>query len=472
MARYDFDVVVIGSGPAGEKGAVAAALLGKGVAVVECQARVGGACLNTGTLPSKTLRESALFFSGIEQRGLYDVTPRIHGKLTVPRFMYRTQCVVESELHLIQRGLARHKVELIEGRASLADAHTVQVETAGGGTRKLTTDYILIATGTSPHRPDHIPFDDDQVYDSDTILALDRIPATLTVLGAGVIGCEYACIFAALGVQVTLLDGKDEILPFVDNEITTRLMDRMAQLKIQVMLREELADVEVVSDQVVRTTLKSGKTVEGEKFLFSAGRSGNVSGLGLENAGITPNSRGLIPVNEAYQTTVPHIYAAGDVIGFPSLASTSMEQGRLAMRHAFDPACRDRLAPLLPYGIYTIPEVSFVGDTEEALREKGAEYVVGRASYAACARGQIIGDTQGLLKLLFARADHRLLGVHCIGEDATELVHVGLMAMHLGGGLECFTESVFNFPTLTEAYKHAAYDALGYGRAAVDPVML
>ncbi len=472
MAQSDYDVVVIGSGPAGEKGAVAAALLGKRVAVVECQPRVGGACLNTGTLPSKTLRESALFFSGIEQRGLYDVMPRLPGKLTVPRFMYRTQRVVESELHLIRRGLARHRVELVEGRASLVDPHTVRVEGAGGANRGLTADYILIATGTSPHRPDHIPFDDNQVYDSDTILALDRIPATMTVLGAGVIGCEYACIFAALGVQVILLDGKDEILPFVDNEMTTRLMDRMAQLHIQVLLREELAAVEVVSDQIVRSTLKSGRVVESEKFLFSAGRSGNVRDLGLENAGITPNSRGLISVNEAYQTAVPNIYAAGDVIGFPALASTSMEQGRLAMRHAFDPACREALAPLLPFGIYTIPEVSFVGDTEEALREKGVDYIVGRASYAATARGQIIGDTQGLLKLLFSRADHKLLGVHCIGEDATELVHVGLMVMHLGGRLDCFTESVFNFPTLTEAYKHAAYDALGYGRSTVDPVMM
>src|SRR5437899_1722347 len=393
MAHYDYDGVVIGSGPAGEKGAVAAALLGKRVAIVERQPRVGGACINTGTVPSKTLRESALFFSGIEQRGLYDVMPRIPGKLTVPRFMYRTRRVVESELQLIQRGLARHKVELVEGSASLVDPHTVRVEAADGAVRKLTAGYLLIATGTSPHRPAQIPFDDDQVYDSDTILGLDRIPATMTVLGAGVIGCEYACIFAALGVQVTLLDSKDEILPFVDNEITARLMDRMAQLKIEVLLREELATVEVISDRVARATTKSGRVVEAEKFLFSAGRSGNVRGLGLENAGITPNERGLIPVNELYQTAVPNIYAAGDVIGFPALASTSMEQGRLAMLHAFDPACRDRLAPLLPYGIYTIPEVSFVGDTEEALREKGTDYFSGRAFYADTARGQIIGDT-------------------------------------------------------------------------------
>jgi len=239
-----------------------------------------------------------------------------------------------------------------------------------------------------------------------------------------------------------------------------------------VLLREELATVEVISNRVVRATTKSGRVVEAEKFLFSAGRSGNVRGLGLENAGITPNERGLIPVNEMYQTAVPNIYAAGDVIGFPALASTSMEQGRLAMLHAFDPTCRECLAPLLPYGIYTIPEVSFVGDTEEALREKGIDYVAGRASYAATARGQIIGDTQGLLKLLFARADHKLLGVHCIGEDATELVHIGLMAMQLGGGLDCFINTVFNFPTLSEVYKHAAYDALGYGRASADGVMM
>jgi NAD(P) transhydrogenase len=281
-----------------------------------------------------------------------------------------------------------------------------------------------------------------------------------------VIGCEYACIFAALGVRVTLIDAKDEILPFVDDEITARLMARMEQLGIQILLREELASVEVVSSQVVRTTTKSGRAVETEKFLFSAGRTGSVRGLGLENVGITPNERGLIPVNDAYQTPVPNIYAAGDVIGFPALASTSMEQGRLAMEHAFNPACRDRLPPLLPYGIYTIPEISFVGDTEEALKEKKIDYFTGRASYAATARGQIIGDTQGLLKLLFARADQKLLGVHCIGEDATELVHIGLIAIQCGAGLTCFTETVFNFPTLSEAYKLAAYDALGQGREA------
>ncbi len=463
MAQYDFEGLIIGSGPAGERAAVAAALLGKRVAVVERHSQIGGACLNTGTLPSKTLRESALFFSGLEQRGLYGVTPVIPGELTVPRFMFRTQRVVENELRLIERGLARYQVAVIEGAASLADAHTVCIQETGGATRRLTAEFILIATGTSPFRPRLIPFDDDQVYDSDTILRLDRIPETLTVLGAGVIGCEYACIFAAMGVRVTVLDGKDEILPFVDNEITALLLERMAQLGIDVCLREELATVEVIDDQRVRTTTKSGRVVEAEKFLFSAGRSGNVRGLGLETVGITPNERGVIPVNENYQTTVPNIYAAGDVIGFPALASTSMEQGRLAMRHAFDPNCRDRMAPLLPFGIYTIPEVSFVGATEEELREKKIDYVAGRASFAGTARGQIIGDTQGLLKLLFARDDHRLIGVHCIGEDATELIHVGLIAMQCGASLDLFTETVFNYPTLAEAYKHAAYDALGHG---------
>jgi NAD(P) transhydrogenase len=460
MAECDYDVVIIGSGPAGENGAVTAALLGKRVAIVERQPRVGGACVNTGTLPSKSLRESALFFSGIEQRGLFDVDPQIPGKLTVPRFMYRTRRVVESELDLIQRGLAKHKVALIEGEASLETAHTVHVACSDGTTQNITAEIILIATGTYPHRPAQIPFDDDQVYDSDTILALDSIPTGLTVLGAGVIGCEYACIFAALGVDVILLEGKGEILPFVDDEITRQLLERMEQLGIQVLLREELASVEVISERVVRTTCKSGRQVETEKFLFSAGRTGNTRSLGLEKVGITPTARGLIEVNDAYQTAVPNIYAAGDIIGFPALASTSMEQGRIAMHHAFDPNSHECLTPILPYGIYTIPEVSFVGDTEEALREKGIAYVAGRASYANTARGQIIGDTRGLLKLLFAVADRKLLGAHCIGEDATELIHVGLMAMQFEAKLDCFAETVFNYPTLSEAYKHAAYDAL------------
>jgi NAD(P) transhydrogenase len=464
MAQYDYDAVIIGSGPAGETGAVAAALLGKRVALVERQPKVGGACLHTGTLPSKTLRESALFFSGLEQRGLYGVTPVIPGELTVPRFMFRTKRVVESELELIQRSLVRHKVAIIHGSASIVDPHTVRVEGAGGEEQRLTGEFLLIATGSYPHRPAGIPFDDDQVYDSDTILHLDCIPATMTVLGAGVIGCEYACIFAALGVKIQLIDNKDEILPFVDNEITRRLMERMSQLGIGVLLREELAAVEVVSDQIVRTTTKSGRVVDAEKFLFSAGRSGSVRGLGLENVGLTANERGLIQVNEAYQTAVPSIYAAGDVIGFPALASTSMEQGRLAMRHAFDASYRLHLARLLPFGIYTIPEISFVGETEETLKEKDTDYFVGRASYAGTARGQIIGDTHGLLKLLFSRGDQKLLGVHCIGEDATEIIHVGLMAMQFDARLHHFTETVFNFPTLSEAYKHAAYDALGQGR--------
>jgi NAD(P) transhydrogenase len=464
MAEHDYDVVIIGSGPAGEQGAIVAALQGKRVAIVERQPRVGGAVVNTGTLPSKTLRESALFFSGLEQRGLYDVTPVIPGELTVPRFMFRTRRVAESELEIIQRGLARHRVELVHGAASLIDAHTVRVALAEGGERHLSARFILIATGTHPHRPALIPFDDDQVYDSDTILQLDRIPATLTVLGAGVIGCEYACIFAALGVRVALIDAQEEVLEFVDNEITGLLMQRMEQLGIQVLLREELASVEVVSDQVVRTTTRSGRQVESEKFLFSAGRTGNVQDLDLENVGITPNARGQIPVNESYQTMVPHIYAAGDVIGFPALASTSMEQGRLAMCHAFDPTSKERLSHLLPFGIYTIPEISFVGDTEETLKEKGIQYVAGRASYADTSRGQITGDTQGLLKLLFSRPEGKLLGVHCIGEDATEIIHVGLVAMQCGMSMRQLTELVFNFPTLSETYKHAAYDALGLGR--------
>jgi NAD(P) transhydrogenase len=464
MALYDYDVVIIGSGPAGEAGAVTAALLGKRVALVERQPRVGGACLHTGTLPSKTLRESALFFSGLEQRGLYDVTPVIPGELTVPRFMFRTKRVVESELELIERGLARNQVTTIHGSASILDPHTVRVEGDGGEEQRLTGEFLLIATGSYPHRPKGIPFDDDQVYDSDTILHLDRIPATMTVLGAGVIGCEYACIFAALGVKVTVIDNKDEILPFVDNEIADRLMQRMSQLEIEVLLREELAGVEVVSDQAVRATTKRGRVVDAEKFLFSAGRSGSVRGLGLENVGLTANERGLIQVNDVYQTAAPSIYAAGDVIGFPALASTSMEQGRLAIRHAFDASSRLHLARLLPFGIYTIPEISFVGETEEALKEKGVDYFAGRADFGCTARGQIVGDTDGLLKLLFARQDQKLLGVHCIGEDATEIIHVGLMAMQFDARLHHLTETVFNFPTLSEAYKHAAYDALGHGR--------
>jgi NAD(P) transhydrogenase len=468
----DFDLVVLGSGPAGEKAAAQAAYFGKRVAIVEREPCLGGTCTNTGTLPSKTLRESALFLSGLRQRGLHGANYTVEGGITVGRLMYRKERVVAKQTALIAHNIARHHVELVQGTATLEDAHTVCVEKADGTTRRLTGDFVVIATGSSPSRPATIPFDDDAVCDSDTILNLDAIPRSLTVLGAGVIGCEYACIFAALGVEVVLLDARRRLLPFLDGEIASILTQRMTRLGIQILLGEATKAF-VVKPGSVRTHLESGKVLETENLLFASGRHGNSTGLGLERLGIATNAAGHIPVNEHYQTVVPNIYAAGDVIGFPGLASTSMEQGRLASCHAFHLGYKTRLAPILPFGIYTIPEVSMAGKTEEWLRENNAKYAVGRASYGNNPRGQIIGDTEGLIKLIFDPDTGKILGVHLIGENATELVSIGMLGMHFEGTIDCFIQSVFNFPSLAEAYKYAAYDGLSrlpYAPSFVEPL--
>jgi len=454
-----YDLIVIGSGPAGETGAVEAASLGRRVALIEARPRLGGAGVNTGTLPSKTLRESALYLSGLEQRGLYGVDYRVEGRITVEQFLYRKERVVQKQLELIEQTLERHAVDLLNGWGALAGPHEVKVVKAGGSTLVLTADYVLLATGSHPYRPENVPFDDTRVYDSDTILELKKIPASLTIVGAGAIGSEYACLFAALGVEVVLIDANALPVAYLDDEVVELLTRRMKRLGIEFLMQEPAETYEVVGDRV-RTRLKSGQLVETEALLFASGRGGNTADLGLEALGIQVDRRGHVQVNEHFQTAVPHIYAAGDLIGFPALASTSMEQGRIAVCHAFQPeGCAD-LAPVLPYGLYTIPEVSMAGETEEGLREKGVPYEVGRASYANNARGQIVGDTEGMIKLLFSPEDRKLLGVHIIGEDATELVHIGQMALYFEGTLDCFVRQVFNYPTLSVAYKHAAYDGL------------
>jgi len=458
MQRYD--LIVIGSGPAGEKGAAQAAYFGKKTALIERSARPGGACINTGTLPSKTLRESALYFSGLGQRGLYGIDYSLREGLTVRDFMHRKDAVVERECANVLKNLAAHSVELYIGEGKFEDSHTLQVSAPGGGTTRLAADVILIATGSRPHRAPEIPFDDVRIFDSDSILQMERIPASMAVIGGGVIGCEYASIFAALGAKVTLLDGRDRLLPFLDAEISERLRERLADIGLQFIFEDRVAKIEK-TDAAIRLTLQSGKVVEAETALFAAGRRAAADGLALEKAGLALNKRGYIEVNESYQTSVPHIYAAGDVIGFPALASTSMEQGRVAVCHAFGFDYKKRLAHMLPMGIYTIPEVSSVGESEQSCAEKGIPCEVGRAQYAHNARGYIAGDTSGLLKLVFRRDSRKLLGVHIVGESATELIHIGLMALDAGAALDIFIESVFNFPTLSEMYKYAAYDGLG-----------
>ena len=454
-----FDLLVIGCGPAGEKAAVQAAYFGKRVAVVERSDAVGGSCINTGTVPSKTLRESALYFSGLKQRGLYGIDYSLKENLTVQDFMHHERAVVEMERKRIRKNLELHKVELIRGDAAFHDPHTITA-TGPAGTRTLDAEIILIGTGSRPYRPKEIAFDDIHTFDSDTFLSIERIPKSLAVIGGGVIGCEYASIFVALGVDVTLIDGRDRLLPFLDREISERLRDRFLALGMHLDFNERPAKVEN-NPAGVRLFMKSGKSLDVEAALFAAGRKAAVDGLKLEAANLGVNDKGYISVDENYRTAVPHIYAAGDVIGFPALASTSMEQGRVAVCHAFGFQYKQRLASLLPMGIYTIPEISAVGETEESCREKGLEYCVGRAHYDNNARGAIIGDTAGMLKLVFAKSDRKLLGVSVIGESATELIHIGLMVLDRQLTIDEFIDQVFNYPTLSEMYKYAAYDGLG-----------
>ena len=456
-----YDLIVIGSGPAGEKGAAQAAYFGKRVAIVEQAPEVGGTGINTGTIPSKTLRETALYFSGLHQRGLYGVDHRVSKDLTVNDFLYREREVVRSLGSLVLQNIERHHIGLVHGRASFEDPHTIRVQR---GERQpdllLHADVILIATGSVPSRPRNVSFDDPRLYDSDTILRMDQMPRSIAVVGAGVIGCEYTTIFGALGLEVTLVDGRDRLLGFLDGEISERLKQHMEALDVSVRLGEEVTQVQPRPDALY-VTLRSGVTMSVDCVLFAAGRAGNTTGLGLEKVGIPVNDRGLINVNERYQTLVSHIYAAGDVIGFPALAATSMEQARVAMVHAFDLKYKARVAPLFPLAVYSIPEVAMVGETEESCRGKSIDYCVGRAYYRQNARGQIAGDLNGLVKLVFRREDKKLLGVHIIGLSASELVHIGLMVLQTGGTIDTFIDSVFNYPTVGETYKYAAYDGLG-----------
>jgi NAD(P) transhydrogenase len=455
-----FDLVVIGGGAAGEKGAARAAYFGKRVAVVERRDRPGGATVHTGTLPSKTLREAALFLSGYRQRDLYGISVEVAPQLEVAKLIERKNAVREQETERMLENLARHGIELIHGNARLVDPTTVEVTSDDGGTRRLTADAILITTGSRPFRPPGIPFDDPDVHDSDTILEIDRIPPSLTVLGGGVMGCEYASMFAVLGTDVHLVDPREQLLPFLDHEIVERLTDGMGSLGVTFHLGER-ADTVDRGDGCLRVHLASGGSIEAEQVLVTSGRVGTIAGLGLEELGVRTDERGRILVDETFRTTVPNVFAAGDVIGAPALATSSMEQARVAVSQAFGLAHDRYDANALPLGVYTIPEMSGVGLTEDEARARGIDPVVGRARFRNNARGAIVGDRDGMTKLVFNRVDRRLVGVHCIGERATELVHLGQSVMLLGGTVETFVGMVFNYPSLSETYKYAAYDALG-----------
>ncbi len=458
MLRYD--VVVVGSGPAGERGATRAAYFGKKVALVEKEAVPGGASANTGTIPSKALRETALAILQARSRDAHGIRLEVSKKVTVPELMGRRGLVTAREHSRIRSRLSSHGVETFRGVAAFVDPHTVRVTIPDGSSQELRGDVILLAPGTRPFHPPAIAFDHAHVYDSDSILMLDAVPRTLAVLGGGVAGCEYASIFAALGVHVYIVDSKDRLLPWLDAEVSRALEDTMQLGGVELHQKTRAVKVDP-GERDVLVTLADGSRLVAEKVLVGAGRIGNVEALNLGAAGLRANEKGYLEVNEHYQTSVPHIYAAGDVVGFPGLAATAMEQGRVAMTHACGGRIfSQRMTSLLPVGIYTIPEVSSVGETEETLRQKGAAFVAGKASLTENARANLMGEAVGFVKILVSAEDERILGVHCIGPHASELVHLGAAVMAHGGSFQYFVDAVFNYPTLGEVYKYAAYDAL------------
>ena len=458
---FDYDLVVVGVGPAGEKGAAQAAYFGKRVACVERAEEPGGAAVHTGTLPSKTLRETALFLSGFRQSELYGLHVELKADTAVSRLLSRKDAVRTQEVARIHWNLERHGVPLLRGVARFVDPHTIEITGGGGAPRRLTSEVFLVATGSKPHHPPDIPFDDEDVDDSDTILQIDRLPKTMLIVGGGVIGVEYASMFAAMHVKVTLVEGRPRLLPFLDTEIAERLRGAMQTLGVTFHLGQTTQSIRRIDGRGIVTTLASGLELAADKVLASSGRSGWTGGMDLETVGVVVDKRGYVTVDGDYRTTVPSIYAAGDVIGFPALASTSMEQARVAVCHAFGFTYKRQVSHLQPFGIYTIPELSCIGFSEEDATQKGLDFVVGRAFYRDNARGKIVGDKDGVIKLVVDKKTRKLLGCHCIGERASELVHIGQAVMLLGGTIDAFIEMVFNYPTLSEMFKYAAYDALG-----------
>ncbi|RRQ25203.1 Si-specific NAD(P)(+) transhydrogenase [Rhodococcus sp. Eu-32] len=463
-AAMEYDLVVIGSGPGGQKAAIAAAKLGKRVAIVEKGKMLGGVCVNTGTIPSKTLREAVLYLTGMNQRELYGASYRVKANITPADLLARTTHVIGKEIEVVRSQLLRNRIELITGTGAFLDPRTVVVDDPQRGERiTVTAKNVVIATGTSPARPADVEFDDYRVLDSDGILNLEFIPASMVVVGAGVIGIEYASMFAALGTKVTVVEKRDTMLDFCDREIVESLQFHLRDLAVTFRFGEAVTAVDVGPSGTV-TTLASGKRIPAEAVMYSAGRQGMTRSLDLEKAGPEADARGRIFVDENFQTKVDHIYAVGDVIGFPALAATSMDQGRLAAYHAFGESSQG-LMDLQPIGIYSIPEVSYVGATEVELTRNSVPYEVGVSRYRELARGQIAGDSYGMLKLLVSTEDRTLLGVHIFGSGATDLIHIGQAVMGCGGTVDYLVDAVFNYPTLSEAYNVAALDVTNKIRA-------
>lgn len=460
-----YDCVVIGTGPAGQKGAIQAAKLGKSVAIIEKNQVLGGAQVNTGTIPSKALREAVLQLTGQRRRGFYGSAQQPKKQITIADLVSFSQRVIRHEWEIIRDQFERNNVDLLWGAARFVSPHEVAIE-GPEGTQHITGDRFLLGVGTRPAKPEHVPFNEQTIFTSDEVMRIDHLPRTMIVVGGGVIGTEYACIMATLGVQVTLIEGRDKVLGFLDQEIADAFQYFMRQRGITLRLGEKVEHIKEVDidngtvGKLVEAQLESGKTLRAETLLYAVGRQGVCQQLGLDNVGIQYDDRERLKVNDQYQTNVEHVYAAGDVIGFPALASTSMEQGRRAICYAFGRCEGNYNTELFPYGIYAVPEISMVGKTEEQLTAEGIPYESGVANYREIARGQLLGDELGMLKMLIHQDTHQLLGVHVIGTGATELIHIGQAVMALGGDAEFFVNNVFNFPTLAECYKVAAYNGL------------
>ncbi len=466
----DFDLLVVGSGPGGQRAAIAAAKLGHRVAIVDRKGMVGGVCVNTGTIPSKTLREAVLYLTGMNQRELYGMSYQVKENITIADLTARTHHVIARESDVVRTQLHRNHVRYYQGTASFLDPHTMSIAeglTADGVEAqelRITADKIVLATGTRPARPPEIDFDGKSVVDSDGVLDLDHVPGSMVVVGAGIIGIEYASIFAALGTRVTVVERRPSMIDFADSEVVEALKFHLRDLSMSFRFNETVESVKR-TDNGTLTTLRSGKRIPAEVVMYSAGRQGVTENLNLEKAGLAADDRGRIEVGDRYRTKVAHIFAVGDVIGFPALAATSMEQGRLAAHAAFDEPTAGMDMNIQPIGIYTIPEISYVGKTENELTEGSVPYEVGISRYRELARGQIVGDTYGMLKLLVSPETGKLLGVHVFGTNATELVHIGQALMGTGGTVDYLVNAVFNYPTLSEAYKVAALDAVNKMRA-------
>jgi NAD(P) transhydrogenase len=454
-----YDLVVLGSGPAGQRGAIQAAKLGRSVLLVEQMFQIGGSCLHTGTIPSKTLREAVLYLTGWRQRGFYGRSYRVKERITASDLLQRMEITIRHEIDVIQHKLHRNYVTTVAGSASFDSPHRIRIESEDEAERVVEARKVLIATGSRPARPANIPFDGVNVVDSDEILRMRELPRNVVVVGAGVIGVEYASMLNALDIHVTLIDGREEILGFLDREVVGEFVHHLRDRGVALRLGETVDAVENIDSQTVKVALKSGKRVRADMVLFASGRVSNTDRLQLARAGLGADARGRLQVDADFRTVVPHIYAAGDVVGFPALASTSAEQGRRAACHAFDGPLPQAAEVVFPFGIYSVPEMSVIGQTEDELKAARIPYESGIARFRETSRGQILGLREGLLKLLFHLEDHRLLGVHIVGEGATELIHIGQAVLAHGGKLEFFVNATFNYPTLAEAYKVAALDA-------------